>query len=517
MTGSLLALVATGLKAQSIEEGIKLLETERYNTSKELFYSLINKEPGNALPHYYLGEAYYHLGKLDSAKVFYEKGLNLNKNEPFNYVGLGKLLLEENKPEEAKSKFTQALTLATGKANVRIAISEAYLDGKNKNPAEALFYANEAKKIAPNEPAVHIALGDAYIKQNDGSNAISSYEKAVELNVNFSKGYYKIGQTYMMSRSTEEAERNFQKTLSIDPGFAPVYRETAELFYQKKQYNEAVETYKKYIDLVGNDPVAVKRYASFLFVSKKYPEAISVIEALFEKEDSNSNLQRLLAYSYYEAGNFPEGLTAIEKYFTLVPSAQAISSDYDYYGKLLAKTGNDSLAVLNFEKALELDAAKIEAHNSLAEIYFNKKEYLKAAEQYAAKFSKLKGTPSALDLFEFGRSYYFATDYVKADSVFSMLVSKVPDLPIGYLWKARANSNLDLESEKGLAQPHYEQFISKATDTTKYKKELLEAYSYLGYLSYLQNDFTNSKTYWQKVKELDPENEKAREALKALK
>ncbi|MBK8685668.1 MAG: tetratricopeptide repeat protein, partial [Bacteroidetes bacterium] len=58
--------------------------------------------------------------------------------------------------------------------------------------------------------------------------------------------------------------------------------------------------------------------------------------------------------------------------------------------------------------------------------------------------------------------------------------------------------------------PHYENFIAKVTDPAKSSKDLIEAYSYLGFYYYSNKDNAKSKDAWTKAKELDPNNEKAK-------
>jgi lipoprotein NlpI len=53
-------------------------------------------------------------------------------------------------------------------------------------------------------------------------------------------------------------------------------------------------------------------------------------------------------------------------------------------------------------------------------------------------------------------------------------------------------------------------------DPVKYKKELSEIYSYLGFYYYLKEDKVTSIDYFKKLLEIDPENTKALEALKSL-
>ena len=70
-----------------------------------------------------------------------------------------------------------------------------------------------------------------------------------------------------------------------------------------------------------------------------------------------------------------------------------------------------------------------------------------------------------------------------------------------------------------MAKPYYEQFVSmvKPEEIEKNKKDLIEAYSYLGFQAMKQKDNATAKPNWQKVLELDPSNEKAKKALESFK
>lgn len=111
-----------------------------------------------------------------------------------------------------------------------------------------------------------------------------------------------------------------------------------------------------------------------------------------------------------------------------------------------------------------------------------------------------------------------SNEYAKADSCLNILISKAPNLTIAYVWQARVKANFDPESENGLAKPFYEKFIELAKkDQEKFKKELIESYSYLGYYYYLQKDNQKSKAVWQEVLLIEPDNKQATEVIKQLK
>ena len=73
---------------------------------------------------------------------------------------------------------------------------------------------------------------------------------------------------------------------------------------------------------------------------------------------------------------------------------------------------------------------------------------------------------------------------------------------MGYFWRARVNAILDPNTELGLAKPYYEKVVEilEKTNTAERKKEMIEAYQYLGYYYYLKEDMTNSLIYFNKYR-----------------
>ena len=105
----------------------------------------------------------------------------------------------------------------------------------------------------------------------------------------------------------------------------------------------------------------------------------------------------------------------------------------------------------------------------------------------------------------------------KADSAFLRVIEIKPNLPIGYLWRARANTSIDLEGKEGKAKPYYEKFIELAEpESEKNKKDLLEAYNYMGVYLIKADQNTLAKTFFDKILKLDPENKDAKDIIKKL-
>jgi tetratricopeptide (TPR) repeat protein len=511
----ILLLGASQVGAQNLDQGIKHLELEQYERAKNIFKNIIKADSKNAQAYYYLGETYLKTDLPDSAKILFAEGIKNNEVAPLNFVGMGKVTFEDN-PTEGKRNFDKALELSKSKdSKVLDYIAEYYITANKKDLPQAITLLERAVKVDGKNPEPYLLLGDVYLEKGDGGKAKSYYDQALGLNKNLPTAYLKIGKIYSRARNLNEGLKYFNEGLKIDPNYPPFYREIGELYYKVKQYPKAIENYKKYVDMVDKSFNTDFRFGSFLFFNNDYKGAIEVLDKLSAKDHNNPYLNRLLAYSYYETGNYEKGLANFDSFWKKADEKKYITSDYEYYGKLLSKTGKDSLAVLSFKKAIERDTANFALHGEIGNLYFAKKKYKDAANEYNLKLSKIPAT--AQDYLTLGKIYYFDKQYEKADTVFAKLIEIAPTSPNGYLWRGRANAQLDPEIKKGIAAPYYEKYIELVKgEPEKYKKELAEAYKQVGgyYMSF-KKDKPKADEIWVKVKEFDPTFKEADEYLKA--
>lgn len=508
-------------QAQSLKDAIKLTDNEQYYAATRVFRNLIQQEPTVGENYFYMGENYFKSEKLDSAQIAYNKGSEINSTNAINFVGLGKVQWYSGKYEEAKVNFAKAQTMSANKnALVLMKIAECYTQADKKDLMTAFSLLTAAAKLEPKNAEIYILTGDAYLENNnDGSNAIKNYEKAAELDKASVKAVLRIGQLYGRARNYNLALDYYKKAALIDSTFAPAYREQGELYYMAKQYNIAKAKYKRFLELSSNNLDARTRYASFLFLSKEYANSIAEIKEIQKLDTSSNILNRLLSYSYYETGDFANGLSKSNTFFNRAATEKTnlLAQDYEYNGKLLIKTGNDSSGIDKLNKALDMDTTKTELYSEIASSYMKQKKYAQAIGSYQKKITL--GRPNANDYFGMGRAYYFTKEFGKADTSFAQIIVSNPTLPLGYLWRAKSNTQLDQSNEKGLAKPFYEQFVSlvKPEEIDKNKKDLIEAYSYLGFQAMKQKDTALAKQNWQKLLEIDPTNDKAKKALDSFK
>jgi Tfp pilus assembly protein PilF len=318
------------------------------------------------------------------------------------------------------------------------------------------------------------------------------------------------------------------RAVTVDPEFAPAWLELAQAAYLQKQSKKAVEAMEKYLAITETPGEAKYQYAFFLFLDKNYEKANAIFKEVLSDRNASPTALKFYAFSLIEQKKLDEAQKILEQYFQKADPKDIKPGDYASYGKLLLELKQDSLANEAFVKGIALDTAKqeMEIRELHAKTLYQRKKFTEAADAYTDLIEVKKTMemrPSAYDLFYQGHSYYLDEQHLKADSAFTELSEVQPNSTLGYLYAAKARAQYDSTGSSGVAVPMYEKFVELALeDPEKNKKELIDAYDYLG--QYALHKSTNQSEglakateYFQKILKLDPNNERAKEFMDAVK
>jgi Tfp pilus assembly protein PilF len=512
---------------QTLTEAIKKTENERFDLAGADFRSLILKEPTKAENYFYAGDNYCKNDNIDSANVMWKKGTEVDPLNALNYVGLAKYLWFNGDTTSASGHIAKAFSLTKNKnAEIFRQVASIYIETpKLKKIDASIVLLEKAIKLDPNNAENFLLLGDALQEKTpeNGSPAIKNYNLALNLNPKSPKAIVRTAKLYQRAKNYELANSKYKEAQALDPTYAPAYRENAELNMKFEQSNKAIENWKKYLAL-NNSIEARYRYATSLFTGKKYCEAITELNSVQAAGLNNFYIDRMLTYSYYECtendvkANYVKGLESSDKFFQKVPSEKIIASDYRYKGLLLSKTGRDSLAIIELERAITADPLKAnELIGEIGKLQFKNKKYAEAIVSYEKKRNGIKTNITVAESFELGRAYYFGPkDYKLADTCFADVAQRSPNYAAAYLWRARTNFKIDPKNEKWLAKDHYVKYLElltpEETASATNKSSILEAARYLGDCfvnSKEGKDNTKAKLYWEMVRKLEPADKQA--------
>jgi tetratricopeptide (TPR) repeat protein len=529
--------------AQDLKDAIRLSKSEQFAPAASMYKKLIAQNPVDGDLYYYYGlstmKKYYSdtlnvsfEEKADSAKVIFELGIRQDPSNPLNFVGLGALKLIKKDVAGAKVEFDKALALLPSKANKQLKMAperqaktlvhmaESYVIASIRDTAATFDYLRRAEKLDNKNPQIYTVKGDVYFYLlNDGSKAIANYNMAQALDPLSPEAKLKTGQLWLRARQYTTALNYYQEVVKMDSTFAPAYRELGMLLSRAGRQEEAKKNFYKFLELSRNT-AARKQFVNTLIELEDYPEAINQLNEILKVDSTDNDVNRALGYSYFETKQYDKGLLYIRKFIANAKPEKIRSLDYAYYGRLLAKTKQDSLATEALMKAFDLDTTKIELVSEAALCFTKVKKFDKAKEHYELKIKKGKGAP--MDYYNLGKVYYSLQDYVNADTNLAIFNTLQPDYIPGFAWRARTKSNLDIKDPKGFnttgyAVPVYEGLIAMTqSDTVKYMKERFESFDYLAFYYYsqwfrdqkLKDDAAKALEYYLRMSAVNPNDEK---------
>jgi tetratricopeptide (TPR) repeat protein len=445
-------------------------------------------------------------------------------------------------------------------------IAESYIKDNDVDTSVALPLIREAINIDNKSSDVYLIAGDIYILVNDGSKAIMFYNQAQFADPQSPTANMKIGNIYVKGRALQAAIPFFEQAIELNVNYAPAYRELGQLYSSAGRFEQSKEYFKKYLDLTQGNIPAKTRYVNSLFYAKEYDEVIKNVEEIFVVDKSRTYMNRIAGYSCYEKTppDFNSALAYMETLFKTVAPERIIKKDYHYMARILLKKNQNypkmvdelntlkpqlereksryTVAATAAEKSkikvgvdeiakkvtnLEKDIAKADVEidrafgeyakvlifnpddknllNEIANSYYNYKRYEGAARTWAKLIDPNK--EDLEDYMRVGRAYYSGEKYKTADSVFNIVTKKSPKNVPAYLWIARSFSKMDPDTKLGLAKPKFEKLIDIAqADSARNNTEMMEAFGYLSYYHMMNENYSKSKDYYNRMISLDPNN-----------
>lgn len=144
--------------------------------------------PGNYQNYVSLGRAYELAVPFDReagyerSKKAYEEAVKLYPNNPYLYVMLARLEASAGTKEGVRVQLTEALKKKQNFADALYLMSQ--LEASEQKIDEAITYAIEAVKNAPNDPLVYVQAGLLFYGKKDYENAVAALNTALEKDQN---------------------------------------------------------------------------------------------------------------------------------------------------------------------------------------------------------------------------------------------------------------------------------------------------------------------------------------------
>lgn len=438
--------------------------------------------------------------------------------------------------EKVYSKFRKSAEVATGIARSYYSFSrpagQPYYTFVTRDSANAYKYIALAIEAKPDYVPAYIFGGDIQVTMADREAAADWYRRAIKAGPANPAGYLAFADLVIdddsaAAVSTLEGIRSHLPDFPVELALARIYEKRNDLRNAVACFDRAERDSMNAEDLVS--------YAMFHYLLGNFPRSLDVALYGHGRFAGNPALNRLAFWNHTDLKNYDEALAFADLLFNKSENPEIQPKDYLYYGYAYLGKKRYAEAVGMFGRlAASADAEERDKNTAMQEIaraYQSMGDYGKAADACRAYIAKREKDSllSAYDLNMLAQIYIEQGDslpegqqasaWQRADSVLSVMTDRFPaNADYALYWRLVLAAKQDPESTEGLGLPHAQrlaaviQAMPERSDIANAR--LVFAYRYLGYYySFVLNRRAQGRVYWEKILEIEPENNAARTVL----
>jgi tetratricopeptide (TPR) repeat protein len=510
--------------AQTLQDGINSIDSDKFAQAKTNFTEMIAKEP-TAENYFYLGNTFLRQGEPDYAKAIesFNKGLAADSKSYLNKIGLAAVKLGKG-DKNAVAEIQKVVTDSREKdAEVLFRAAEALtLFEKNSSPDLAIQFLNKAIEKAEKKgvPAhYYYTLGDAYRLKRMPGEAMSAYDKALPTAKNKASVYTRMATLWMAAQQWQQAKQNIDKAIGVDATYAPAYKALAGYDIRYQQNAKATQDLINYTKYADEDPYTQLEIAKLYFTNEDYANSKMVLDKIFDKIEDPIKF-KLRAYNAYADKNYADAKQNMDTFVSQAEKTRVQPADQGLQGLIAAGLAKDE------KDAAKKTALMTEAQQKVAIAKAAKDETMKwdlelaniagggGVSQSEVDKGPTNPTIEALKkqvaannqdsdaLFKLATAYQDIKNWNGAILTWQKMSALLPDwapayYSQGYSYQQAGNNDA--------AKMAYEKFIStvKPADQEANKQTLAYAYFAVAYMN-KDTDLAKAKDYVAKSLQLDP-------------
>jgi tetratricopeptide (TPR) repeat protein len=198
---------------------------------------------------------------------------------------------------------------------------------------DAVTQYQKALEICPNYPDAHNNLGFALFQKGQLDDAVAQYQKALEINPNFAQVHNNLGNALVQKRQLDEAIAQFEMAVGINPDYAQAHYDLGNALVQKGQVDDAVAHYQKAVEINPDYPEGHNNLGNALVQKGRLDEAVAQYQKALEINPSYPEGHYNLGNALFLKGQLDPAITQFQEVLRLKPD---FSPAQDYLDKVQA-------------------------------------------------------------------------------------------------------------------------------------------------------------------------------------
>ena len=272
--------------------------------------------------------------------------------------------------------------LASNPSDEKILLKIARIHWRDGEYKQGLSAARAAAARKASDPDVHLMIGDIEYALNQPEKAAKSYQEALNLGGGDKALLYKLADIYEDDNKLDLAIAANKQILKKHPDQLTPYKNLSRLYRMKGDTYHSVEAWLSYISNGGPGSFMVGALLGFGFFFLVFSKTFRFINSLLLLPlvllAGGLGQIKLLVFLAYISRTYATDHLAFLCNFEITMLDPKNARARRNLGHFYEKQGNTSLALQNFETAVELDPDMGDAWYSLGSIHLEQKDYKKA-------------------------------------------------------------------------------------------------------------------------------------------
>ena len=265
---------------------------------------------------------------------------------------------------------------------------------------------------------------DTYLDNSEKS--LEDYDKAISLSPEFKRPLNNKALLLQDLERYEEALKIYDDIIEIDSSYWRAYSNKADIYYNLEDYNRAIYLYKKTLQIEENI-YDIKSTANCFLKLKDTSSAITFIDSIFVDTDLDSILIHESRFEFYVdyLKDYERALLEINNILLLDPS----SENYANRGMIYTLKNDFELALLDFEKSIQLDTENRSPYYFRAKMYEIQKKYVEQRNDLLFTIEMDPEDPEGY--YYLSLSYFTSKNYFRCLHYLDQSIEKL-DANLGY-------------------------------------------------------------------------------------
>jgi tetratricopeptide (TPR) repeat protein len=392
-----------------VQEARSDFHAGKYLQARGLLLQALKTDSQNPALWRYLALTDARLNQIDRAISDFRMSLRLDPNNAQTCFGLGLLYRLKGSRAQAIAMYQNGLKLDPSDPQANRHYALILMSAAKYR--EAIPPLEKSVKADPHDSVAHSELVQCYVKSHLAQAAESEVHQFLALPGTSADAQMELAKTLAADKTPELEQEVLRHTILTAPDSAEAHAMLGTLLANQRHFDEAGQQLWDAVKLSPDSPryalefagtlILWKRYAAalkFLMLVKdrfgnlpeyqyklglaynglrEYPQAIDIFQSLARRHPNLAMVQYSLGNCYYSQSAF----TKAEEYYQHAIQLNAHNAlFYSAMGELLRKETppRTNEAILNLQKALQLNPAATEARFHLALCFEDQREFTKA-------------------------------------------------------------------------------------------------------------------------------------------